>query len=192
MPIWVCTQTTSMLIVIIGPSCAGKTTAAEYLNSQSFSSHFHEASDYIHKKFNNSSKYSDIMDFAHDTFKNGKKDFVAKCLIEKISPPESNETHIVAGLRTLEEFELLEENFSNVYVLGIQADASIRYKRYLERNRDFSTLNKEKFIQKDALEYAFGIADLLANHTDSLILNESTLNSFYEDLQKELVHVSED
>jgi dephospho-CoA kinase len=179
-----------MLVGIIGPSCAGKTTAGEFLKSKTCSK-FHEASDHVHQRFDRSSNYQDVMTFVTQIFETGQKDFVARSLFEKISPIRTGELHIVAGLRTVEELNLLANHFSESYLLGIQAGASTRYDRYVERERDDKTLRYEEFLQKDAQEYSFGIAEMLATRTDGFIVNEGCFNAFYDDLEKELACIRE-
>ena len=175
-----------MIICIVGPSCAGKTTSSQYLSSN-YEMEYIEASDYVQEEYLASSPPDSIMEFVTDTFSTEGKDYFARKMVSEIKNKSSKNPLIIAGFRTVEEYHLIERRFSNVFCIGVYADSSTRYQRHLQREDTAALESYTQFLNKDFKEFRFGILDLLNNYCERLIINEGSFSSLYKNLDEEIV-----
>lgn len=174
-----------MIICIVGPSCAGKTTASKHIKSTSNVTYL-EASEYVRRRYKRSDKGGELLDFVINTFENEGRDTFAKDLISDNPAKLMEEPYLFTGFRATEEVQLVRENYDEVRCVGVFANSTIRFERNVRRERE-GIHEYQEFIRKDFIEYDFGIASLLADFCDDILINEGTLDEFYDTINDEVV-----
>lgn len=176
-----------MIICIVGPSCAGKSTSAEYVESKIDGQHY-EASDFVKRRYTECQFDGPIMDFVKREFNEEGKDTFAQPICEEIN--NSSTTHaIISGFRTEDEIQLIQDIFDSTYVCGVFANSLLRYQRKLRRDNPDSEYTYDAFLRKDFTEYSFGIVQALDQQLDSLIINEGTFEDLYRTIDDVILSV---
>lgn len=176
-------------IVICGPTCAGKTTGAKYLNFYHEFYHI-EASDFMYlnyyEKHGTSSDIS-IAIFAKDALTNNPN-IVVDRIITHISEI-GNLPIVVTGFRSpLEVINFqtklaLDNNYKLIY---LDAEKEIRYKRWVERKRDVQPLTIEEFTANNAIQDEIGLSDIKKLECIKLYNNFQNKDDFFQYLTNEL------
>ena len=93
---------------------------------------------------------------------------------------------VIDGSRSVQEIELFRKELGdNVRLVAIEASPSLRYMRLKERNRFDAPRNEDEFRQRDERELGWGLRELIAK-ADTVIINEGTLEEFYQKVSEEL------
>lgn len=181
-------ESTIALLVVCGPSCAGKTTIAKYL-VDNFNYHHFEASDFMlisYYQRHGVSSTVRIGDFAAQALID-KPEIVAEQILQYLSNDinNSNIPRVITGFRSINEIQWLRENYSNkIDLIYIDADQDVRFKRVISRKRDGDTTNFEAFKAKDEQQVSMGLLEI-RNSLDATILpNNNTLDSLYNSFKK--------
>ncbi|MGQ9542747.1 MAG: AAA family ATPase [Candidatus Bathyarchaeia archaeon] len=106
---------------------------------------------------------------------------IVQHLLPKIRMSESK-TIVVEGLRSLDELELLRENF-RVTLLAIHSPPGERFRRLTLRGRSDDPKDMEEFVERDRRELEVGIGHVLAL-ADKHIVNDSTIENFKKQLKQ--------
>jgi dephospho-CoA kinase len=166
-----------MKICIVGQSCAGKTTASEYIESE-FGIPFVEGSDLVWERYSDSAYNGGILEYVKKEYQEKGRDTFAQPVIDRAE--KIRKDHVVlSGFRTAEEIRYVIDECENVSVITIHANSLLRYQRRIKRD-PHSDHSYKDFIIKDFEEYDFGIARTMADFTDYLIINESTYSELYD------------
>jgi dephospho-CoA kinase len=174
------------MICVVGPSCAGKTTICDWLVTQRNYIHI-EASAIVRARHAVDGGNLSMNDYVQAVFdREGKKAFAVLIADEILQAEYNLEKLVISGLRTQEAVHHFQSKFGTVSVLGVYAQARMRFERNLARPRPLSPQNYRDFILKDMQEYAFGIADLLVKEAQHFLVNEETSDSLYSDLAQVL------
>lgn len=109
-------------------------------------------------------------------------DIVAQWTTEYIERNLEDDTVFVDGLRSVDELEVFQTNFHNVFVIYVEAERDTRLERLQNRGRD----GEEKFTiedleQRDKREDDWGL-NHIKQHTDYSITNEGTLEEFHDSI----------
>jgi len=96
-----------MIICIVGPSCAGKTTSAKYIQDKTGGDHY-EASEFVRKRYSNSSFDGIVMDFVKREFNNKGMETFAHPICDQIKKADGD-IAIISGFRTNEEIKTIRE-----------------------------------------------------------------------------------
>jgi dephospho-CoA kinase len=174
-----------MIICVIGPSCAGKTTSCEIIEERR-GVPFFEASDFVEDRYSDSGHSGDIMDFVIEEFQGKGKDTFAKPIAKTLSSIPENDS-LICGFRTVEEIKYIEAEFDTVKTFGIYANSLLRYQRKLSRDNPSQDYTYRDFINKDYIEYEFGIMSLLRSNLQSYIINEGTKEQFFDDIESQII-----
>lgn len=166
--------------VLLGATCAGKSTLAEYM-ADSYGYYHIEASDFMyleyHKRHGVNPTVS-IGDFAQKALE--KNPMIVVKQVVKFCNKLGAEPIVISGFRTLKEVEYFEDNHpKNVQTLYIDTQQSIRYERCKKRNRKDAALTLDTFKIKDAQQYAIGISILESCIKDKL-QNNDTFEKYYQ------------
>lgn len=173
-----------MIICIVGPSCAGKTTSAEYIGSETGGTHY-EASDFVMNRYSKCSFEGKIMNFVKREFDEKGMGTFARPICKQIKDSNNN-ISIISGFRTEKEIRIIREEFNSIFVGGVYANSLLRYQRKLERDNPGSSYSYRDFLQKDFTEYRFGIIQALEQQIDTLIINEGTFDDLYQTIDDKL------
>ena len=103
--------------------------------------------------------------------------------IKKLQAEGVENTIIVEGIRSHHEVEMFKENFDNFIILSIFANPQIRFERLKNRMREDDSQDYSEFQKRDNTELGFGIGTVISL-SDKLIINESDLDSFSEEINK--------
>lgn len=175
-----------VLVCIVGPSCAGKSTAAGILTKKTGFTIF-PASKYPRERYLKSGSKLSLLQFVEREFqKEGKGTFATELVADLARDlvDRSNQGYIIDGFRAIEEIDLLKKRVAPSNVLGIFADARTRFLRNLRRNGKDAIQEYTTFVQKDLVEYGFGMAEIIARFANCLVINEEDMSSFEVELSK--------
>ncbi|WP_229121649.1 AAA family ATPase [Halapricum desulfuricans] len=174
-----------LILCIVGPSCAGKTTSAEYIQERRDTDHF-EASEFVKSRYSNSTFSGSLMEFVKTEFDREGKETFARPVCGEISEADESEA-IISGFRTKQEVDFIKKKFSDVLVVGLYANSLLRYQRKLRRDNPESEYEYQDFLQKDFIEYNFGIMEMFDSEEDILIVNEGTLDNLYTTIDEQIL-----
>lgn len=182
-------ERTPPVVVVCGFSCAGKTTAADWLSKQYGFLHI-EASDYMYRAFRERhglTKNIKIGEFAESALLEEPSiaarpiaEFIQRCGYAPV---------VVTGFRSPAEIEDLSarlEGTAKVLVIFLEADFQTRLERAVARNRE--PMDAEKLTRRDDQEVRMGLDKIQAIPTNIHIQNvtrksdlSKKFKSFYED-----------
>lgn len=174
------------MILVTGPSCSGKTTFGRIARGDGFD--VMETTDVVKQDFKEKRlQEEDIIDFCKRRYSEGSEEIFARRNHSRIVQAGYDVSRLVCvGLRAAGEVTYFRSAFPDVKVIGIYADASIRFERGLVRQRDDCAKRFEDFIRRDMREYAMGLAALLASTLDVLICNNGSMQDFETAVRREL------
>lgn len=172
------------VIFVVGPSCAGKTTACKYLQKMLHGKSY-EASDVPRSRHKRMAPEIPLIDFVKNEFESKGKSTFAQELSERIQKEAKlPDPVIIDGFRACEELDFFADLFWETKTIGIFANSRIRYDRYIKRARDSPLMSYLELVKKDMIEYTFGVAKILTDYVDDTIINEKTLCSFRKELSR--------
>lgn len=175
------------VLVICGPTCAGKTTAATWLNDSYGIQHF-EASDFMYKAFwdrHGVKTQIKIGDFAEAALKSTPQIVahqIAKHLRDKQILPA-----VVTGFRASPEIESFIGALGpgiGVRILYLDAPYKARFERAVLRGRDDVT--PEKFEKRNCQEVRMGLLDIAQRIDVIQVQNNSTIRALNSRLKRKL------
>jgi len=169
----------SPAFLLLGSTCAGKSTLAQYLADKY--NYFHvEASDFMyleyHRRHGVGSSVA-IGDFAELALRENPEIVAEKVVrfCRDIAAPI-----VVSGFRTPIEVEYFIKNFKRkTEVLFIDTEQTKRFERCKLRKRADAAYTLENFIVKDAQQYAMGIEELERSVKNKLS-NNGTKENYYD------------
>jgi dephospho-CoA kinase len=165
-----------MIIIIVGKSCSGKTSAREHLESKGMISF--EASKYMKEYIN---KYNLN---PKELFIKFGKDFVSKLIFQEIKKSEGSKSFVISGLRTVEEIEFLK-NKSKVKIIGLNVSDEICFQRNLEKNREDVIKEFSDFYSKRIdFNSKLGLDKIFQNYIDFWIDNNGDINNLKSKLDE--------
>jgi dephospho-CoA kinase len=170
-------------LIIIGESCAGKTTFAHIATRLSNANHV-EASGVLGALAEQSptefpDRESDPARHASAVLEELGMDAIAKWIIGNYRDEMERDPFIISGLRTLEELRTLLRTFPDAKVVHISSPFNMRYERYLSRKRGREkTLTKQEFRARDKSQYEFGLLPVARDVCDLTIENNGSLDEY--------------
>lgn len=172
------------MILVVGPSNAGKTSIGKYIANKYGYVHA-EMSSFAWNRFNSYNTENNFMgtlqEFMEDeVWKNGDEDIIAKDLI---SAYRGIDKIVVCGARRPEEIETIVKQGWNVSQIFVFANSSVRFKR-LQNQSDRYGPNYKEFIKKDLLEFGWGMAKMPSMKNMELVINENSLETYYLDIER--------
>lgn len=171
-----------MIVCIVGPSCAGKTTTSEYIQSET-GTKFVEASDYVRESYSKSEYRGSVLGFVASRFSEGRKTMFAERLWSDVSD-NCGDDLVICGFRAPEEVEYIEQNAGRVLSFGVDANIDMRFLRNLTRRRGTTLTSYTDFLWKDMVEWGFGVSDLLGEKCEQVIINEGSFAELYYEIDR--------
>jgi inosine/xanthosine triphosphate pyrophosphatase family protein/dephospho-CoA kinase len=163
------------LVLLVGYSCSGKTTIAQYLLRQFQWQHF-EASDFMRLEFyerHGINSCQKLECFAKELLENSPKTIPIR-IIQEIENIQYN--IVITGFRSPKELEQLEKSLNHKFTIEtffIQAPIDIRVKRAKLRCRGEDTeMSTQKMMIRDKTQSEMGLNKFKAN--SSVIENTRT------------------
>ncbi len=176
----------SRLFIVCGPSCAGKTTLAEYL-AERYGYYHIEASDFMYLSYyqrHGVSPITDIGGFAEQALRD-QPEIVAEQVLRNIQQNKPAPV-IVTGFRSAAEIEWFRDHYMGKYpveIVYVTADQAIRYERSSVRRREGEAEDREAFEQRDAQQAAMGLAELEKCFVSNRIENNGSLESYFNSFE---------
>lgn len=170
------------LFVICGPTCAGKTTLAEYL-ADAYGYYHIEASDFMYRSYyqrHGVGSMVPIGDFAEQALKD-QPEIVAEQVLENIDTNRPLAA-VITGFRSPKELAWFQDHYDGhqpVIPVYIDAEPSIRFERSLRRGREATLDTLEHFERRDLQQAEMGIKDLASILQSKLIKNEDDRETFF-------------
>jgi len=168
----------NQIICIVGPSCAGKTTAAGFLQKKGFT--VIQASKYPRTRHAKSKSKLSLLEYVRQEFEAKGLDTFAKQLVGDMRDQIERsiaKNYVIDGFRAREELDLVSHTIGPCRVIAIFADSRTRYARNIARNSSTAIGDYSRFVLKDLVEYSFGVSELMAS-AGNLIINEDELGAF--------------
>jgi hypothetical protein len=165
------------MILIVGPSNAGKTAIGNYI-SNTYGYVHAEMSSFAWKRYNANADYTGtIQEFMEsEVWKNGNEDIIAKDLI---SAYEGINKIVVCGARRPEEIETIISQGWNINQIFVFANSTIRYKR-LQNQADRYGPSYKEFVKKDLKEFGWGMALMPSMKNMEIVINEKSFDLYYK------------
>lgn len=172
-----------IILGITGEIASGKTTVANYLekkyNAQGFK--FSGVLRDILKRLYLADSRNNMQIISSALRENFTQDILSKTILQDIKKSK-NKLIITEGIRRPSDIKYLQ-NFKNFYIIAINANAKIRYKRLTERSENPDDKNKtwQEFKQDSAREAELEIKNI-AKQADFKINNNSSLQNLYKQI----------
>jgi len=167
-----------MILCVVGPTCSGKTTACNHIE-RTYDIPYIEAGNIVRSKYHSSDAFADLQRYVWNKYKEEGLDVFAPAIYGE-SLNVNSKHKIICGCRTPEEIDYIRNRSqSQIVVLGIVAESSIRYQRFCRRSQDIS-MSYRKFAMRDRIEYYYGISEVLSQYTDVNIINDGNMSYFFE------------
>jgi adenylate kinase family enzyme/inosine/xanthosine triphosphate pyrophosphatase family protein len=179
------------LYLVCGPTCAGKSTIGKFL-LEKYGYYHIEASDFMSLRYfeTHSTKFSiDKNVFAAELLKIDPL-VVVKSVLEYIRTNRKIDNFIVTGFRTPAEIECFNQSYapSDTRMIYVDSEYSIRFDRWLNRQRDSIAYTHERFSQLNQLQDDMGLIEVKKLCVFTQYNNcENGLISFFNDFQQKII-----
>lgn len=181
-------ETRPLTVLLCGPTCAGKTTASQYL-AQNFQFLHLEASDFMHLSYQLRHGYDgmiEIGDFAESAL--SQKPLIAAEKVVDFIRENVRSSIVVSGFRAPEEVVHLQEEMRvlgrELVVINIEATQTERFKRLRARMRPGDDISFEKFCLRDQQQERMGLSKIRLLPSVSPLLNHGTLDQFISSISR--------
>ncbi|MBA4312611.1 MAG: hypothetical protein C0417_08270 [Chlorobiaceae bacterium] len=171
------------VFIITGPTCAGKTTIAEYLLKE-FNYYHLEASDFMYVRYrehHGTNSLIKIADFAERALLIDPGVVVDQ--INRILKQNTGIPKVITGLRSPNEIEEFIKKYDNEFpieVIYIDASFENRYIRNRIRNRDQEAISREDFKLLDDQQQRMGLSSILSTYNGNVVENNSSKRDYYK------------
>lgn len=173
--------------VVIGPTCAGKTTfgnrAAKLSEGREPMLHI-EASDIV-RTFDGGPKAGESpLDFALRVLGAHGFDVAARRIVDEYYGDQLRTGAVITGFRTIEELLYVRSALSMTRVLYLDAPLRTRYDRFLQRRRSADdTLSLEEFKRLDLDQGSFGLLSAGSQLADVRLVNDQNLDTYFQQIE---------
>ncbi len=171
-------QPAGVVFVVVGYTCAGKTTLADYANTK-HSLAFIEASGVMRMlaKETHTERQSPF-DSAQELLSKCGPDIVARKIVDLYSDQLSAGA-VISGFRTIEELEVIREHFPQAKVVVIEASERVRFQRCINRDRETGPRDMREFREIYSKQGSFGLVRIAQDFADVRVINEGSLEDYY-------------
>ena len=174
----------SRILIVVGHTCAGKTTFGEYARESS-GMEFVEASSILRMIESGQGEVSlDPFSSATKTLQQLGPDVVARKVLQ-LYGNRAEKGMVITGYRTIEELEVTKKHFPDARVVLVEAADRTRFQRHLERGRR-SVRTLEEFRKIDRQQWVFGLLRVAEDFADVRITNEGPLEEYHRQIRKVL------
>jgi inosine/xanthosine triphosphate pyrophosphatase family protein/dephospho-CoA kinase len=165
-----------IVLLVIGPKCAGKTTLSDHMATYDSVS-VYEASNVLRGIAQEEGVIPSNSDEAFVFLEAKGWEVVAERVSNYI---EMNDTrwNVVTGLRTPEELLFIKERFPDSHIVLIDTDSKIRFERHIRRARDDDLKSFEAFQEEDEKQRKFGVLRVTAEIAETTISNDGSVEQY--------------
>lgn len=144
-----------LTIGIVGPICAGKETLGAYLKRR-YKATYYSLSDIIRDEldflgFDRHSREL-LQAIGNELRYHRGSDYLARRIVDKMKAKDHGFT-VIGSIRNPDEVYFLRDNLTNFYLLAIDVDQKIRYKRLKKRGRLGDSKSWEEFLKAEEREF---------------------------------------
>ncbi len=166
------------VIVVVGNTCAGKTTFGERASDQ-HSFRFLEASAVLRMLAEGVTDPTLTPFETADAFLGAHgADVVARKVVE-ILELETERNVVISGFRAVEEIDLIHQVIPDARVVLIEASERTRFERHLARGRLDGITTVAAFRKLDEQQGMFGLLRVAEEFADIRVINEGILPSYW-------------
>ena len=137
-----------LILIIVGPTCAGKTTFGERASSQHDTLHIEASSVLRMLKREQTDDKPDSFAFAKEFLARNGPDVIARKIVQLYSG-KFDRGVVLTGFRTIEELELIKDVFPQARVVLVDATERTRFARHVARGRSPGCGSIEAFRRLD-------------------------------------------
>jgi dephospho-CoA kinase len=175
-----------IIIGFVGHIASGKDVCKKYImekygaSSHRYSTVLRDVLNRLYLPINR----ENMQDLSLDLRNRFGSDLLARVIIEDINHDE-NEIVIIDGIRRLEDTKNLTEKFPNLYTIGIDVKAELRYERLVKRAENVGDAEKtfEQFLSDDKKEAELEIPTVMAA-AQYKIDNNGSFEELYAQIDK--------
>jgi dephospho-CoA kinase/inosine/xanthosine triphosphate pyrophosphatase family protein len=176
------------VIVLLGQTCAGKTTGARFLSDEGNYIHL-EASDFMRAELvrrHGPRHEVSVRAFAEAALR--EQPWIVAEQVAEIVNGAPWRDFVVSGLRAPIEVDVLRERLPGVAfdLVWIKASRQLRYRRAVERARDGAAKDRASFGAEDDIQLGMGLRRLRHRMVADSVSNEGTMAEFRIGLLKRL------
>jgi inosine/xanthosine triphosphate pyrophosphatase family protein/dephospho-CoA kinase len=165
------------VFIIVGHTCAGKTTFGDRAHDTHGLSHIEASSIVRMIQRDTGSEGSSTFEFAQKLLQENGPEIVALKILQMYSS-QFDKGVVITGFRTVEELELIKSHLPHAKVLYIEASERTRFQRLLQRGRSPECRTIEDFHGIDEQQMFFGLLRVAEDFADIRVVNEGTLDQF--------------
>lgn len=162
------------VIVVVGPTCSGKTTFGVQI-SHDRDCHFVDASSLVRRRRQAKDLAKSIGDFASEILDREGFDMVAREIQQLYGA--SDTPLVVTGLRAIEEIQHLRTIWPRLILVSLHAPQRVRYQRFVER-ASREELSFSEFQMRDAQQAELGLLPVADELADFIVDNTGSLDEF--------------
>jgi inosine/xanthosine triphosphate pyrophosphatase family protein/dephospho-CoA kinase len=171
-------QSNGLVLIVVGRTCAGKTTFAEYAQNNHGLT-FIEASSVLRMLGRDQRiEAQSPFDLAKLLLGTQGPDIVARKIID-LYPQALLNGAVISGFRTIEELETLKHRVPEARVVVVEASERVRFQRFLNRERTSGLRDIAEFRRADSEQWSLGLVRVAEDFADIRIGNEGTLEDYY-------------
>lgn len=169
-------------LLIIGRTCAGKTTMSEHL-SERYGVRMIEASSIVRSLPVAADESDDPggYAFADRALTQLGYDIVPRKIVERFGS-DLEKAFVVSGLRDPSEILAMRLAIPRCVVVLVEASERARFDRHLRRGRPGAERTLPEFRQRDLRQNSFGLLPVGEDLADYRILNDGTMDYFHEQI----------
>lgn len=168
------------VLIVVGRTCAGKTTMCEHLSVQ-HGFRFFEASDVL-RMFDRPGSLREASEqvFAEHVLTKQGPDAVARKILSLLD--STVEKLAISGFRTIEELECLRASIPEAKIVFVEASDRTRYERRIKRARAGESMTFAEFNALDQAQWRFGLLRVAEEMADIKVVNERTIGEFLDNV----------
>lgn len=172
---------TGAVLLVVGPTCAGKTTFGERAKQMHDSLHIEASSVLRMMRSGEGEEGGDAFTFATKYLRENGSDIIARKILQLYSS-QFDKGAVISGFRTIEELELIKDKYPDARVVFVNASERARFGRHIARGRTRECANIAEFRQLDEQQASFGLLRVVDYLADITIENEGTLENYHRQI----------
>lgn len=170
-------------LLVIGRTCAGKTTMADYLSGYC-GFRMIEASTIVRSLPVNSDRSDDLGGhaFAERALSELGNDIVAVDILRRFGS-DLDAAFVVSGLRDPGEILTMRASLPRCVVILVEASERVRFDRHVRRGRAGAEQDLRAFRKRDLKQNVFGLLSVAEDVADFRLSNEGTMLDFQNQIR---------
>jgi inosine/xanthosine triphosphate pyrophosphatase family protein/shikimate kinase len=173
LPEWI-EHRADQVIVVVGPTCSGKTTFGVQISHDRVC-HFVDASSLVRRRRQAKDLAKSIGDFASEILDREGFDMVAREIQQLYGA--SDAPLVVTGLRTIEEIQHMRTIWPRLTLVSLHAPQRVRYQRFVDR-ASREELSFSEFQIRDEQQAELGLLPVADELADFIVENTGSLDEF--------------